>query len=214
MFEKLIKYLKEDPDTIIFKKDGVSTGKIDHESFDAYAFTLEDIGFFVSKEAKSDHYTLIKEYRKLENYLYKKFPNKNSWELDRNELKYPGRFWSKRKIISFWKYPNVSDFNKIVAEIKKNPKYDFDNSWKVQVYDKKNAEILIPIDEYNGEHFDVKNIDKEHVSMPSEKKRGLESRGARPKKIILPKDMTMAQYNSMVKQESYFNSFKFHYFDE
>lgn len=68
---------------------------------------------------------------------------------------YPGRLWTKRKVISFWVYPNIMLFQSIIKKIENELKIKiFNNGWKIEVV-KKNGEILK--NEYSEDHDDYYN---------------------------------------------------------
>jgi len=49
-------------------------------------------------------------------------------------IAYRGRLWLRSKIISFWEYPNLKDFKKIVSQLEKKLKIKiWDNNWKIEV---------------------------------------------------------------------------------
>lgn len=207
--------LSEDPDTLEFSRKADGYLKVlKHSSPDAYPFTLEKIGFFIHSEPKTDHYSLVHDIPKLETYIKKKFSEKDPYVLDRNELEYAGRVWKFNKIISFWKYPSVQDFKKVISGLKLHG-FHVDDSWQVQVFDKKNEEILIPVSQYAGEHQVSKNIDREHEKSPMLKKKDT-SKNVSPE-LNLPKGMTQAKYNDIRRKrlgEDYLPDFRTHYFDE
>ena len=130
---------------------------------------------------------------------------KRSW------LDFPGRIWSDSKIITFWKYPSLFGFKKVLDGLKKNG-FKVDETWQVEVHPKGGGlSLLIPIEKYSGEFFDPNikpiksdNADEVHRLPPDKKSKELKDRGVTPGylKLKLPKDMTFAQYHSLMKQES------------
>ena len=115
---------------------------------------------------------------------------------------YPGRLWTKNKIISFWTYPNIDLFNSIIMGIERELKIKiFNNGWRIEVV-KKDGEIvkteftdntnsyynvdvdfdveeLIPIEHYSGSD-DVPEKEKLwHLQNSSEKEKTIKS-GNRP----------------------------------
>lgn len=98
----------------------------------------------------------------------------------RDNLKYAGRFWSKRKIISFWEYPNsYNELIKILKDIddeyqnrcKNDPKNckNFDiikniNDWKIDIgnieIDKKisDFEDIMDYDDYEDKFMENRSI--------------------------------------------------------
>lgn len=231
--DKVNKILSESPDRVRFKDHS-----LEHDDDDAYPFTLHDGKFYFSRQG-SAHYNMVYNPGELNDKwisLNKKYAKKlkdDDFEVEaRDFLDYPGRVWCKHKIITFWKYPDISDFRKVVDGLNNSlPKRGLghvDSSWFVEVYpDKKELDdmhwdmsgVLIPIDEYKADGLKVlKDIDKMHVMSPDKKKKALEKTGAKSKasSIQLPKNMTLAQYNSLIHQESfnYLPKFKDFYLDE
>ena len=70
---------------------------------------------------------------------------------------YPGRLWTKSKIISFWTYPNVILFKSIIKKIESELKIKiFNNGWRIEVV-RMNGEIVNT--EYSEDNDDYYNSD-------------------------------------------------------
>ena len=97
---------------------------------------------------------------------------------------YPGRIYLKPKVITFWVYPTVDEFKKIISIIEKKKKINIMNDgWQVEIYTKglKNSGTLsysnnydrndksqfIPVEEFIGssntpKSFYIRHLDKKH----------------------------------------------------
>lgn len=196
MIERIKKLLSENPDNIYFK-DGSHVG---YNDGDDIAFALHDGIFYISKKTRQSHKELVKNTTDLKKLVKKDFkPDSTGYFSYRGWLDYPGRFWYKSKIISFWKYPSVQDFKKVIQGIKEKTNYMYGDDWRVQVHDEKGEEILIPIADYQGDTFkDKRSSADDHVASPMQKKK---KQGTGMQKVVLPKNMTLAQYHNIIKQE-------------
>jgi hypothetical protein len=117
-----LKYLRlfESPDGLHYNNQTLEWGDVG-----TYAFGYYDFDMMVSSE--TDNHPSM-------NYKY----NKNN--IDRTRLTYPGRIWTKEKVITFWKYPPPNKlrqlFNDLEKEFEKDNvdiDYDFWNNYKIQV---------------------------------------------------------------------------------
>jgi hypothetical protein len=98
---------------------------------------------------------------------------------DREDLVYPGRIWTKSKIISFWRFPETFDvFKKIVNDLEgKLGITIFNNNFRVEIpKNNKNVSVyddwygeLINVEDYLGGHGDMMR-NKEHEISPLLKK--------------------------------------------
>ena len=89
--------------------------------------------------------------------------------------------------------------------------YKVDDTWQVEIYEGKDTLSdyisttgkLISVSQYKGSKMVLKDIDTPHLLPPSKKGEFLKKSGAIPGylKLKLPKDMTIAQYRSMVQAE-------------
>lgn len=233
MISDLVKrMLSESPDRVSFKN-----GVLEHDDSDAYPFALHDGEFYFGGQGRA-HYQMVyhmdeltDKWMKANKEQGKKLKMDHDFEIEpRDFLDYPGRAWAKRKIISFWKYPERSDFLKVIKGLNSSlPRRGYaavDSSWFVEVYPDKTVKhwdspgVLVPIDEYKSDGLKkvLDDINQMHVMSPEKKKKELEKKGVTPKALNfkLPKDMTMAQYKSLIRQESYgyLPKFKDYYFDE
>lgn len=90
---------------------------------------------------------------------------------------YPGRFFKKSKVITFWVYPDEKELKKIVEIIQKKAKIQMiDNGWRIEVYEqgmnrkgaqeygnnynRKEKSELVPIEKYVGSN---KPPEKEYI---------------------------------------------------
>lgn len=199
---KIISLLYESPDNIKFKDK-----RIIYQDKDAHAFIYYDVpkdangGLWFSDQAGWGHslfLTWISEKYKVT------LPSSSN---DGKRPIYFGRLWKDSKVISFWEYPKKPIFDKLMVELKKHVKID--DTWQIDLFNKEHKPLLIPVDKYSGnEMFDVDgDLRKErelHSMSPVEKQKALKNQGVLPgyTKIKLPANMTFAQYNSLLKQES------------
>jgi tRNA nucleotidyltransferase (CCA-adding enzyme) len=106
---------------------------------------------------------------------------------------YPGRIWVKKKIMSFWVYPEPDDFKKYIKVLSDNTNIDFfNNGWKIEVlydlrgeiYGKSGGDLynsihgredleskIIPIEEYTGsdnvpEEEYLNHLNKGNIKVP------------------------------------------------
>ena len=107
-----------------------------YDSPDGYAFGLDrQQGKMKVSKAGESHASMDQEYE-----------TELGWE-DEYENLYEGRLWLDHKVITFWKYPPVDEFEKIIKliqeELKRKEGVDIDmwndTTWRVEV-------ILSPID--------------------------------------------------------------------
>lgn len=214
MNDKIQKYLNESPDQILFK-----VGRIRWSDEQARPF-----GWFKNKlyvgDSGQDHYSMCVDDNTPDlKKEFKEFLSKDKGN-ERDFLQYSGRVWVRTKIMSFWNYPDKDRFKKTIEALKAE-KVPVDDSWSVEVFDDMEAEVdsdstgkLIPISEYTGKKIDIKRV--KHEVSPMKKTR---DKSIKPgyMKIKLPKNMTLAQYNALVKQEAEDFvpcSFSKFYFDE
>lgn len=78
---------------------------------------------------------------------------------------YPGRLWTKSKIISFWVYPNILLFKSIIKKIENELNIKiFDNDWRIEVVKKEGKIVKTKFsndidDYYNSDiDFDVEDL--------------------------------------------------------
>lgn len=116
-----------------------------------------------------------------------------------------GRIWTQTRTMSFWDYPTVDEFKKILNHLSNNG-VKINDKWRVEVYLPNDVDsTLIPIGEYNGKaaaiHDDRKaELDKmreQHTMSPIEKEK--EKRNSPPKELPVKKvetgGLSMAEYN-------------------
>lgn len=118
----------------------------------------------------------------------------------RASFSYPGRLWTKSKIISFWHYPRereeFDELIKLLNEVLRGDQVKIDKTWRIDVNEK-----LVDIDRFLNDDVEVKDNDmgKEHVKSPMEKKKNTSKNSG--KDVKLPKGMTLAQYYNLLKKE-------------
>lgn len=135
--------------------------------------------------------------------------------VSRDQFNYSGRIWLNDKIISFWNYPSKKDLLKILLALKSEIYKIY--SINIDIYDFK-----IELDPIDGDFFSYENEDDidhnkinyvtinqyengikrspeelrmQHIDVHADKsnlKKGI-------KKIKLPKGMTQAEYNSLIR---------------
>lgn len=141
----------------------------------------------------------------------------NDWEAVeavRKFLDYAGRIWVDRKVISFWEFPHKNEFYRLTSELNKQANgFKIDKTWKVEVLNDKDKEVLVPFDAYSGEKLSNKKFDmsKLHTMTPKEKSKVMKDMGIKSgdSKAKLPAGMTMAQFRSLTRQEGF--NFKKYY---
>jgi hypothetical protein len=99
----------------------------------------------------------------------------------RADLVYPGRIWTERKIISFWKYPETyQEMIKVVKDLENNLNIKIiNNGYRVEIPPSEDPDRLvndsgwrgklIPLEDYAGGYKDAMS-DVEHVASPMLKK--------------------------------------------
>ena len=93
--------------------------------------------------------------------------SKKANKIRNNEMKYDGRLWTDKKIVSFWHYPeSIMILYRILRDVEKeiNEKI-IDNNYKIEVYNQKGSAILIPIEEYDGS-VHHKEVERKPHEMP------------------------------------------------
>ncbi len=194
------KFLSENPDRV---NNEVWWGRQDSRTF-GYVNNK----FFVSKETTNhpDYFIQLLNSKQISKV---DFPDGPPTTAHRDNFKYPGRLWVTEKIISFWKFPSKSDFNKLIDDLKKNG-IDVDKDWKVDI--KKSASYgqaeLLPISDYTDKFKSMKITQVNHVMDPVaknlvKKATGPNSSSQYNKGIKLPKGMSFAEYRALtMKSES------------
>jgi hypothetical protein len=138
------KYIKESPDVIRIK-----SGKFRMSFSDgtAFPFGYTPIGMAVG-EMGSIHTNSIGR---------------------RDKLKYPGRFWADKKIISFWTYPDKQTFKYIIDELSKQLNIEIwdDPEWNVEIIKKDNGDISAPEGSTIIWKFDTKSVDDIQFIFPA-----------------------------------------------
>ncbi len=158
------KTIKEDPDTIKDNKSGYTHR---YQNKDAVVFgVFNDNVYFKEYDKEKNEYVTHKDLA---------FEMKSSLGLNigfnRDSFVYPGRLWLSPRLISFWEYPSQHMFYKIIKALERGLKINIiNNYWRVEVFDKKNNRILVPVEKYTGEYYDPTNMGKEHVASPLKKK--------------------------------------------
>lgn len=182
-------YIKENPDR-------VST-TVWWGNQDSRTFGYINNKFFISKEATNhpDYFISLLNNKQISRA---DFPNGVPDTAHRDNFKYPGRLWVNEKIISFWVFPSKSDFDKLIADLKKNG-IDVDGEWKVDVKKKADfgKEEVLPISDYTNKFKKIKIDSVDHVLSPMLKKKKEPTRSGESK-MKLPSGMTFAKFRSML----------------
>ena len=88
-------------------------------------------------------------------------------------LDYEGRLWLKTKVISFWDYPPIEEFPKLLDQLDKKFNINIlrDPEWKIEIYDPKehNTEKLSPVKKYIGSDFPERHPKERHILSPLKK---------------------------------------------
>lgn len=123
----------------------------------------------------------------------------NRYEVSRTSFKFPGRLWTKSKIVSFWEYPDKNQFDKFIDDCKKNG-IIIDKTWKIDIEDGP-TNHLEPVTDYSNKLKDVKVTQVQHLIDPIAKnlmKKAGKGVTMNSKKINLPKGInSFAQYRSL-----------------
>jgi hypothetical protein len=189
-------YLMESPDRI---------GNIWHKTPSARTFGYINNNLFVSKSV-TNHPDFAIHLLNSKQITFDQLPKQSqeSGSVDRNSFKYAGRLWTTEKIISFWQFPNKSDFDKLITDLKKNG-INADDTWKVDV-EAGPISILEPITNYSNKFKDIKVKQVDHILDPIAKQANKSNRpipgSVHKYQKVVPKDWSIAKYNHMVKQES------------
>lgn len=200
--KKSIIITEGDPDSLRLP----SGERLKFDDSDAIAFMYIKGQIYVSdgRDNNSTHMDVIGNYAKMMN---------QSW-LDlvcqfgsRSNNQYPGRMWTKRKIISLWEYPSPSGFKKLIKDLNKVKNIHIDNSWKVEVNKNKikpkdwnpdwiitcDGTVIIPITDYfQGKKRKISDLQKQHILSPLLKT----AKKVWMKKRKLSKGMSDAEYNA------------------
>jgi len=165
-------YLNENPDSV-----SASGTHFTHN--DARAFGLHKNKMYVGKNNDIYHSNLAASYsydKLITDREYESLPRgRSGWA-------YPGRLWTKRKVISFWKYPeSKSKLKMVLKKIEKEANIKIIGAgWKLEIFPGKdeinndtayntNAKI-IDVGSYKGSK-DATGIEKSHLKSPMKKKR-------------------------------------------
>lgn len=219
--------LNEDPDRLGTKIDGKHP---DFSNSDAVSFCFKKgkayLGYKVTHpEIIIDNDELLK--MAYTNAKLRRFFTKNGKPISKNKLindltmdwnaveairkffDYAGRLWTKSKVISFWEFPEKNEFLRLIAELNSELKgVKIDKTWKVEVINDKDQDVLIPITKYDGERLSSKkkfDMSKLHTMSPKDKKKALLDLGVKSgeSKVNLPSGMTMAQFKNLTRQEGF-----------
>jgi hypothetical protein len=133
----LLSLLNESPDVVYFNNKKLTSDDNDAISFILYSDNNTEEELQVSSPGEG--------HGSLEGYTHKKNNSKRM---------YDGRLWINSKIISFWFYPPMDKFKKIIDEFDRYFNIRIDNSWFIEIgvdlYNMKSEKIIIPITKYNG----------------------------------------------------------------
>ena len=148
----LLNILFEDPDHIELPIEHID---LSYKDTNAIAFGYLDNQMVLID--KTVHWEILNYYPKLQSKYKDTF-------IDRYKLKWAGRIWYSRRIISFWDFPtSKSIIKKIIIDINnesdrlinngkpKFPKFKIDNDWYIDTIDiinNKPKEVLQKIKDY------------------------------------------------------------------
>ena len=198
--------IKENPDRNGKWKasDAIAFGIIDGEMYIGYnpyiidkyckqSAILQKISNNFDKDPKKmSHFWISSFYAE----LYGEDFADNFCGVDRDQFEYPGRIWVNDNIISFWTYPSKKDLLTILLKLRKEI-YEI-YSIDIDIYNLRidMDDHYVTIKEYqNGLERNPDELKKRHTDIYADKsdlKKNI-------KKINLPKGMTKAEYNSLVK---------------
>lgn len=188
--KEIKQYINESPDRVIVDNYKQIAGSNDSDSvcfaFDNKAYIGLNDELFWDENGKISEYTQEKfdtlgVYVKRYFYwhiglgdFYDFLGEKNNLSTERSELKYPGRLWFRKKIISFWKYPDKTLLPKLLnllsSEFKNLYGVNIDFSdYKIDVIEtgvdwEKSAAVgkLIPLLNYEGS-LNVNSVDLQNI---------------------------------------------------
>jgi hypothetical protein len=138
--------IKESPDHVGIR--GKMRKTLSHSDQDAKAFVCE-----VNDDHTKCEKVFISEY----SGIHSDIKDFNIYGTPENKC-YPGRLWRRKKVMSFWTYPNAILFKDIIKQLEKKLKTKiFNNNWRIEVLKDCNDEISInefdpiTIDDYFAE---------------------------------------------------------------
>jgi len=194
------KQLNETPDGI--SSDALST-LCSYNDHDAFAFGWFNNKFFHSENGQT-HYSIWEN-------------EDDRYPILRDKLKYKGRLWENKKIVSFWEYPPQSKFRKLAKDIKDDTGIDIlGNGWRIEVVmnskgkfedpgdnwenDSRNQGVLVPTKDYAGS---IKRTEDElnkiwHIMTNDDPRR--KNRKVYQKNIDLPDGMSTAEYKALTSK--------------
>lgn len=219
--------LNEDPDRLGVKINGDHP---DYSDSDAVSFCFKNGKAYLGR--RTTHPEIILDNKDLLKMAYtnaklKRFFTKNGKPISVNKLldeltmdwnaveairkffDYAGRLWTKSKIISFWEFPQKQEFLRLIKILNSQLEgAEIDKTWKVEVINDKDKDVLIPISKYDGERLSSKkkfDMSKLHTMSPKEKKKALQDLGVKSgnDKVKLPDGMSIAQFRSLTRQEGF-----------
>jgi len=150
-----------------------------------------------------------KMYVGSEGYTHGDMQSPDGW-LSRKSLKFPGRLWYKKKVITFWEFPKKNQMKSIVSKIEDAFKEEhgktikiWNNGYKIEILDKGGkiydpkdkrwgawddfpagtAQKLIPLEDYQGSEKQV-GKGKSHAVSPMLKKDKQVPKGMGSKKDV------------------------------
>jgi hypothetical protein len=141
-------------------------------------------------------------------------------DLGRDKLQYPGRIWTEEKVISFWTYPSIEDFEWIIIDLENNLGINIldDPEFKIEVVIDDNEKIekggnfkydsnskLIPIKDYVGsKNRSEEELKKAHELSPLLKgNRNVGNFGANKYADKKPLPLRQAMYTEDKEEEFY-----------
>jgi len=164
--------ISENPD-IVYDEDGKEIAKFSTTGAMPFGYFYNKM--FVGNQGEV-HGHMHKKSEAYNNYFINFGRN---YGVDRGSFDFPGRMWTKHKIISFWRYPVKSKIKNLVKDIEKESGVKiWGNGWKVEVYPGKKqinnsdniGSILVPLEKYNGSKLPPGG-DVDHAKSPMLKKK-------------------------------------------
>lgn len=181
-------FLTENPDKLIH--GNVRAG---WNQSDAYPFGYIGGKFLISKKPGIIHVDMIVDAINNKDISVNDIKGFKG-EVSRDHMNFPGRLWKERKVMSFWEYPSKEELDKIKSDMKENG-FTISNDWKIETSDGKKLISIKDYEDSDGEN-EVKRTD--HALSPMLKQKNT---NIKPKKIDLPKGMTVAQHHDKKEKD-------------
>lgn len=150
------KYVKESPDGVfVGHGDKKRTNVTDWRDLDAIVFGFDSGNAYIAPEPRMTHTDMgiisispsyyIESLNMTEDEIADYYGDIIGF--DRANFEYPGRMWTKRKIISFWEYPEFSNLKNVLKKLEDEYKEIYGKPLGIM-----NFKIEIPADDVSDEY--------------------------------------------------------------